>query len=193
MADLIQLTTERLRLRQWQDADREPFAAMNADPAVMKYFPALLTRAESDAGIDRQIAYIKKYGFGFWAVEERADKRFIGFVGIKTVIDDMPFAPAVEIGWRLAADVWGNGYATEAARASLWVAFEQLKLDEIVSFTVPGNGGSRAVMKKLGMTRGENFLHPGLPAGHPMQEHVLYHLSSHHENSLNRGAGFKCQ
>ena len=178
MVDLIQPTTDRLQLRQWKNEDREPFAAMNADPAVMEYFPALLSRAESDAGIDRQIAHIKKYGFGFWAVETRADRRFIGFVGIKTVSENMPFAPAVEIGWRLAADAWGKGYATEAARASLQVGFELLGLEEIVSFTVPGNVRSRAVMEKLGMKRGENFLHPDLPEGHPMQEHVLYRLKN---------------
>jgi len=175
---LIEPQTARLQLRQWREEDREPFAAMNADPAVMEFFPSTLTRVESDAGIDRQIAHINKYGFGFWAVETRADRRFIGFVGIKTVSEHMPFAPAVEIGWRLAADAWGKGYATEAARASLRVGFEELGLEEIVSFTVPGNFRSRAVMEKLGMTQGENFLHPGLSGGHPMQEHVLYRLKN---------------
>ena len=178
MVNLIEPKTSRLQLRQWRDSDRVPFAAMNANAAVMEYFPALLSPAESDAGIDRQIAHIENYGFGFWAVETLADNRFVGFVGIKHVSDDMPFAPAVEIGWRLSADAWGMGYATEAARASLQVGFEQLGLSEIVSFTVPENLRSRAVMEKLGMTRGENFLHPGLPAGHPMQEHVLYRLRS---------------
>ena len=175
---VIEPQTARLQMRQWREEDRKPFAAMNADPAVMEFFPSTLTRSESDAGIDRQIAHIEKYGFGFWAVETLVEKQFIGFVGIKKVTEDMPFAPAVEIGWRLAADAWGKGYATEAARASLRVAFEQLKLDEIVSFTVPENFRSRAVMEKLGMTHAENFWHPGLPEGHPMQEHVLYRLNT---------------
>ncbi|WP_299597772.1 GNAT family N-acetyltransferase [uncultured Microbulbifer sp.] len=175
---LVEPKTERLQLRQWQEKDRVPFAAMNADPAVMEFFPALLSRAESDAGIDRQIAHIHQYGWGFWAVETLVDQQFIGFVGIKQVTDDMPFAPAVEIGWRLAAHAWGKGYATEAARASLQVGFEQVGLKEIVSFTVPGNFRSRAVMEKLGMSRAENFLHPGLPQGHPMQEHLLYRLKN---------------
>ncbi|WP_105102713.1 GNAT family N-acetyltransferase [Microbulbifer pacificus] len=173
----IEPQTERLQLRQWREGDREPFAAMNADPAVMEFFPALLSRAESDAGIDRQIAHIEKFGWGFWAVETLRDKRFIGFVGIKNVTDDMPFAPAVEIGWRLAKNAWGRGYATEAARACLQVGFERLGLHEIVSFTLPGNFRSRGVMEKLGMQQGENFRHPALPSGHPMQEHVLYRLA----------------
>ncbi|WP_406828506.1 GNAT family N-acetyltransferase [Microbulbifer sp. ARAS458-1] len=175
---LIEPTTERLQLRQWRDEDREPFAAMNADPAVMEYFPAPLSREESDAGVDRQMVHFQQNGWGFWAVETLADSQFIGFVGIKHVTDDMPFAPAIEIGWRLARSAWGKGYASEAAKASLQVGFEQLGLDEIVSFTVPGNFRSRAVMEKLGMVQGDNFLHPGLPQGHPMQEHVLYRLSA---------------
>ncbi|WP_460805902.1 GNAT family N-acetyltransferase [Microbulbifer agarilyticus] len=169
--------TERLQLRQWRDSDRAPFAAMNADPVVMEYFPKLLNREESDAGVDRQIAHIDKHGWGFWAVETLAEKQFIGFVGIKNVTDDMPFAPAVEIGWRLAPTAWGKGYATEAARASLEYGFTRLGLKETVSFAVAGNLRSRAVMEKLGMVREDNFLHPGLPSGHPMQEHVLYRLS----------------
>ncbi|WOX07207.1 GNAT family N-acetyltransferase [Microbulbifer pacificus] len=173
---VIEPVTRRLRLRQWCDSDRAPFAAMNTDPAVMEFFPALLDRTESDAGIDRQIAHIEKYGWGFWAVETLGDEQFIGFVGIKHVADNMPFAPAVEIGWRLAKNAWGKGFATEAARACLQVGFDQLGLPEIVSFTVPENWRSRAVMEKLGMQYRENFLHPALPAGHPMQEHVLYRL-----------------
>ncbi|AQQ66380.1 GNAT family N-acetyltransferase [Microbulbifer agarilyticus] len=172
-----QIKTPRLCLRQWRDSDRAPFAAMNADPVVMEYFPKLLSHEESDAGVDRQIAHIEKHGWGFWAVETLAEKQFIGFVGIKHVTDDMPFAPAVEIGWRLAPAAWGKGYATEAARASLEYGFTRLGLEEIVSFAVVGNLRSRAVMEKLGMVREDNFLHPGLPAGHPMQEHVLYRLS----------------
>jgi RimJ/RimL family protein N-acetyltransferase len=167
---MIEPLTARLRLRQWKESDREPFAAMNADPLVMEHFPSLLSRAESDAGIDRQIAHIENFGWGFWAVETLAEKQFIGFVGIKHVTDDMPFAPAVEIGWRLAKKSWGKGFATEAASACLQIGFEQLGLQEIVSF--------RAVMEKLAMRHSENFFHPALPQGHPMQEHVLYRLQA---------------
>lgn len=173
---VIEAVTPRLRLRQWRDSDRAPFAAMNADPAVMEFFPALLDRAESDAAIDRQIAHIEKYGWGFWAAETLEDEQFIGFIGIKQVADNMPFSPAVEIGWRLAKNAWSKGFATEAARTCLQIGFEQLGLQEIVSFTVPENLRSRAVMEKLGMQHRENFLHPALPVGHPMQEHVLYRL-----------------
>ncbi|MBY6211270.1 GNAT family N-acetyltransferase [Microbulbifer agarilyticus] len=172
-----QIKTPRLCLRQWRDSDRAPFAAMNADPVVMEYFPKLLSREDSDAGVDRQIAHIDKHGWGFWAVETLTEKQFIGFVGIKNVTDDMPFAPAVEIGWRLAPAAWGKGYATEAARASIEYGFTRLGLEEIVSFAVADNLRSRAVMEKLGMVREDNFLHPGLPSGHPMQDHVLYRLS----------------
>lgn len=174
----IEPTTQRLQLRQWRDSDRTPFALMNADPAVMEFFPALLSRAESNAAIDRQIAHIEQHGWGFWAVETLEDQQFIGFVGIKNVTEDMPFAPSVEIGWRLSRRAWGKGYATEAARVCLQVGFEELGLNEIVSFTVPGNFRSRSVMEKLGMQQGENFLHPALPSGHPMQEHVLYRLTT---------------
>ncbi|WP_193163812.1 GNAT family N-acetyltransferase [Microbulbifer hainanensis] len=175
---LIEPQTARLQLRQWRDSDRAPFAAMNADARVMEFFPALLSRAESDAAVDRQIAHIDQHGWGFWAVERMADQRFIGFVGIKNVTDDMPFAPAVEIGWRLAPEFWGQGYATEAARASLQVAFAQLQLVDVVSFTVVSNRRSRAVMEKLGMREDpQNFLHPALPVGHPLQEHCLYRIA----------------
>ncbi|HEY8569457.1 GNAT family N-acetyltransferase, partial [Microbulbifer sp.] len=116
---VIEAVTPRLRLRQWRDSDRAPFAAMNADPAVMEFFPALLDRAESDAAIDRQIVHIEQYGWGFWAAETLEDEQFIGFIGIKQVADNMPFAPAVEIGWRLAKNAWSKGFATEAARTCL--------------------------------------------------------------------------
>lgn len=178
MSTLLEPKTARLQLRQWRDSDRKPFATMNADPLVMEYFPALLSRAESDAAIDRQIAHIDQFGWGFWAVEQLEDQAFIGFVGIKNVTDDMPFAPAVEIGWRLATPYWGKGYASEAARASLRVAFEELALSEVVSFTVVKNVRSRAVMERLGMQEAPaTFEHPALPQGHTMRHHSLYRLS----------------
>ncbi|WP_288130046.1 GNAT family N-acetyltransferase [Microbulbifer sp.] len=179
MITLIEPQTERLQLRQWRNEDREPFAAMNADPRVMEFFPALLSREESDAAIDRQITHIEKYGWGFWAVERLEDHQFIGFVGIKNVGDELPFAPAVEIGWRLAVDVWGKGYATEGASAALRVAFEDLRLQEIVSFTPLPNIRSQKVMQRLGMHEDPvTFEHPGLPTGSPLRRHCLYRLSS---------------
>ncbi|SHG27100.1 Protein N-acetyltransferase, RimJ/RimL family [Microbulbifer donghaiensis] len=181
---LIEPKTERLQLRNWRDSDRAPFAGMNADPQVMEYFPALLSRAESDAGIDRQLAHFEKYGWGFWAVERLEDGAFIGFVGIKNVTDDMPFAPAVEIGWRLGVKYWGHGYATEAARAALQVAFEQLKLPEVVSFTPLTNLRSQAVMERLGMQRDpDTFEHPLVPVGSLLRKHCLYRITP---KALNR-------
>ncbi|WP_237067985.1 GNAT family N-acetyltransferase [Microbulbifer guangxiensis] len=178
MAEWIEPRTARLQLRQWRDSDRVPFAAMNADPQVMEYFPALLSRAESDAGIDRQIAHIEQHGWGFWALERREDRAFLGFVGIKQVADNLPFAPAVEIGWRLGVPFWGCGYATEAAATSLRVAFEQLGLDEVVSFTALPNVRSRAVMERLGMQRDPaTFEHPLVPQGSGLRTHCLYRLS----------------
>ena len=179
MNSLIQPQTKRLQLRQWRDSDRAPFAVMNADTRVMEFFPALLSRAESDAAVDRQIAHIEQHGWGFWAVERLADQQFIGFVGIKTVAADLPFAPAVEIGWRLSPEYWGQGYATEAARASLAVGFNQLGLEEIVSFTPVFNHRSRAVMERLGMREDScTFEHPLVPIGIPLRRHCLYRLAA---------------
>lgn len=173
------MRTARLRLRQWRDEDLAPFAALNADPEVMAHFPAVLSREESDAGAARARAGIARDGYGFWAVEVLGGAPFIGFVGIKPVNFAAPFAPAVEIGWRLARSTWGRGYATEAARAALTFGFGQLRLKEIVSFTVPANTRSRAVMERLGMTHdpAEDFDHPNLPEGHALRRHVLYRVA----------------
>ncbi|NEA37375.1 GNAT family N-acetyltransferase [Streptomyces sp. SID13031] len=173
------LTTERLLLRQWKDSDYEPFAALNSDPAVVEHFARSLTRAESDELIDRVKVSIEKRGFGFWAVEVRETGRFIGFTGLSVPILDAPFVPCVEIGWRLAKDAWGNGYATEAARASLAYGFGEAGLDEVVSFTATTNKPSQRVMERLGMTHDEadDFDHPRLPAGHRLQRHVLYRIT----------------
>ena len=176
MADLNEIHTTRLLLRQWKPADRAPFAAMNADPRVMRHFPALLSRAESDAMADRCQALIKERGWGFWAVEAKATGTFIGFVGLHTPSAALPFSPCVEIGWRLAAAHWGQGLASEAARAALEVGFGSLDLPEIVSFTAIENRRSRAVMERLGMRESEEFEHPGLPVGHPLRRHCLYRL-----------------
>lgn len=172
------LETERLLLREWRDADREPFAAMNADPRVAEHLTRALDRAETDAFVDRILDHWARDGHGLWAVETKADGTFIGFVGLTPPNFAAAFTPCVEIGWRLAPAAWGHGYATEGARAALAFGFERLGLDEIVSFTVPDNVRSRAVMERIGMTRdpADDFLHPNLPDGHPLRQHVLYRL-----------------
>ena len=179
------LTTDRLILRPWTEADFEPFAAMSADPAVMEYFPATLSRAESDAVAERLKSLIEENGIGFWALEVPGEAPFIGFAGIQNVMFEAPFTPApparaVEIGWRLARAHWGKGYASEAARAALAYGFGELGLSEIVSFTAEGNLRSQAVMERIGMTRdaGGDFDHPNLPEGHKLRRHVLYRISS---------------
>lgn len=172
--------TSRLVLRRWRAQDREPFARLNADPAVMEHFPGVLTRAASDALAEHVEAHFAAHGFGPWAVEVVGGGPFIGFVGLAHVGFEAPFTPAVEIAWRLARPAWGHGYATEAAREACRIAFAELGLPELVSFTVPANTRSRAVMERLGMEhdRGGDFEHPRLPAGHPLRRHVLYRLSA---------------
>jgi RimJ/RimL family protein N-acetyltransferase len=170
------LTTERLLLRRWRDEDREPFAALNADPEVMRFFPAPLSRADSDATVDRFEAGFDQHGFGLWALEETATGAFLGFTGLNVPSFDADFMPAVEVGWRLARTAWGNGYATEAARAAITYGFSQADLDEIVSFTSVPNVPSQAVMRRLGMIHVSNFDHPRLPTGHRLSRHVLYRL-----------------
>jgi RimJ/RimL family protein N-acetyltransferase len=172
--------TARLRLRQWHESDREPFAALNADPLVMRYFPSQLSRAESDRLIDLIQADLTERGWGLWAVEVQATAQFIGFVGLSVPRRALPFMPCVEIGWRLAQSAWGHGYATEAAKQVLAVGFVQLGLAEIVSFTSLLNQPSRAVMERIGMQNAnEDFDHPALPEGHPLRRHCLYRLRHH--------------
>jgi RimJ/RimL family protein N-acetyltransferase len=172
------LRTPRLCLRPWRDQDLAPFAALNADPRVMEFFPKVLTPEESAARVSRIKEHFDVHGFGLWAVEVVGGADFIGFVGLNVTLFEAHFTPCVEIGWRLAFQHWGRGYATEAARAALDFAFHVLRLDDVVSFTVPANYRSRRVMERLGMTRapGEDFEHPSLPAGHPLRCHVLYRL-----------------
>ena len=176
---MIVLETPRLLLRPWRESDREPFHGMNADQRVMEFFAAPLSPAESDAMIGRIQAHFARYGFGFFAAELRATGEFIGFAGMSHVPFEAHFTPCVEIGWRLARDRWGRGYATEAASAALAYGFETLGLDEIVAFTVPRNVRSRAVMERLGMKRDAagDFEHPGLPEGHALRRHVLYRIA----------------
>ena len=169
--------TPRLRLRTWQASDGEAFAALNADTRVMEFFPKLLSRAESDNLIAILQAHIDQRGYGFWAAELRDGGEFIGFIGIQVPRAALPFAPCVEIGWRLAHAHWGRGYATEGANASLELGFGELGLEEIVSFTAFHNERSLNVMRKLGMTEdGQTFEHPNVPAGHPLRVHRLYRL-----------------
>lgn len=178
MTALIEFETERLRLRQWRAADRAPFSAINADPRVMEFFPAPLTRAESDAMAHRCEAYIAERGWGFWAVEIGATSEFIGMVGLHVAAPELPFSPCVEIGWRLATKHWGKGFATEAARGALRVGFERLGVPEIVSFTAVNNVRSRAVMERLGMLEAQDtFEHPAIPLGHALRKHCLYRCS----------------
>ena len=177
MADDVDITTERLVLRRWREADREPWAAMNADPEVMHHFPSTLTREECDEAIDRYRAHFDEHGHGLWVVERAADGVFLGFVGLNTVSFDAHFTPALEIGWRLARAAWGHGYATEAARAVVERARER-GIEELVSFTVPANEPSWRVMERIGMTHdpADDFDHPRVEPGHPLERHVLYRL-----------------
>lgn len=173
------LRTDRLLLRRWRDEDLAPFAALNADPVVMEHFPALLTRAESDDMVARIEATFEAEGYGLWAVEVTATGRFAGFIGLWPATFDAPFTPAVEVGWRLAHEHWGHGYAPEGARAALDEGFRHLGLEEVVSMTTVANDRSRRVMEKLGMTRDpvDDFEHPKVPVGHPVRPHVLYRLT----------------
>lgn len=175
---LVELETPRLTLRQWCAADRAPFAALNADAEVMRYFPATLDRAGSDLLAERCEQLIAERGWGFWVAEHREDGAFIGFVGLHEVAADLPLPPGIEIGWRLARPYWGQGLATEAARACLRFGFEQLQRSEIVAFTAVSNRRSRAVMQRLGMQCAHAYFdHPHVPAETGLQRHCLYRLS----------------
>lgn len=175
---VTELQTPRLVLRQWRDDDLAPFAALNADPEVMRHYPSVLTRAESDAWVFGARALIAARGWGLWAVEIVDGAPFIGFVGLAQPRFEAHFTPAVEIGWRLAREHWGRGYATEGASAAVAFAFDALGLDEIVSFTTVANDRSRRVMERLGMTHdpSDDFEHPLLAPGDPLRPHVLYRL-----------------
>jgi RimJ/RimL family protein N-acetyltransferase len=175
-----QLRTPRLLLRGWTDDDRKPFAEMNADPAVMEFFPAVMTAEESNAFVDRIQIGFAEHGFGLWALEELGSGSFLGFTGLSVPTFEAPFLPAVEIGWRLRRSGWGHGYATEAARAALEFGFGDLGLAEVVSFTARVNRRSTAVMERLGMRPDPDadFLHPRVPAGLAIAPHVLYRVKS---------------
>jgi ribosomal-protein-alanine N-acetyltransferase len=172
------IETDRLLLRRWRTDDSEPFAALNADPEVMEHFPSMLSRTESDELIERIEAGFVAHGFGMWALELRTTGEFIGFTGLGVPSFEAVFTPTVEVGWRLARRAWGHGYASEAARASLDLGFSEYGLPEVLAFTFEGNGRSRAVMERLGMTwdPSEDFDHPRVPVGSRVVRHVLYRM-----------------
>ena len=173
------LVSNRLILRPWTEADRQPFADLSQDRAVMTYLRPLPTRQDSDAWIDRQIAHQAEHGFCFWAVALKKNARFIGSIGLLRVGYAAHFTPAVELGWRLARDAWGQGYAVEAAQAALRFCFEDLRLDQVVANAAVDNARSRRVMVKLGMANdpADDFDHPRLAEGDPVRRQVLYRLT----------------
>lgn len=167
----------RVILRGWRPSDREAFASMNADPVVMEFFLRRLTRDESDAFVDRSEACFAERGYGLWATEIPGLMDFAGYIGLWPVKPEMPFAPAVEIGYRLAAPAWGKGYATEGSRLALAHAFDVAGLEEVVSFTAVLNKRSQRVMQKLGLVFSGTFDHPSVPEGNPLRPHVLYRIT----------------
>lgn len=173
----ISLETPRLLLRPWRDADVDAFAAMFHDPKVMEFLmPA--DRPAIDATVGRIRAHFDQHGYGWWAAELKATREFIGFIGLVHIPFEAHFTPAVEVGWRLASAYWGQGYATEGARAALAAGFARLGLAEIVSLTVPANRRSWRVMQRIGMRRNpaDDFDHPRLAAGDPLRRHILYRI-----------------
>ena len=174
------IETQRLILRPWRDEDLEPFAALNADADVMRFFERPFTRTESDHSVERFNSHIETNGYGLWAAELKHDASFVGLLGIQNVGDDLLFGPTVEIGWRLRKDVWGQGLAPEGAVGALQFAFADLKLPEVVSFTAVCNKPSRRVMEKIGMKTDakEDFDHPRVTAGHALARHCLYRIAA---------------
>jgi len=174
------LATSRLRLRLWRDEDLEPYADLNADPRVREFFPSLQTRQESADSMQFIRDHWQRRGFGLWAVEVLGGAPFIGFIGLSVPPFDAPFMPCVELGYRLAFEHWGHGYATEGSRAAITFGFATLGLPEIVAMTTVSNERSRRVMERLGMRRNpaDDFDHPNIVAGHPLRRHVLYRLTA---------------
>jgi RimJ/RimL family protein N-acetyltransferase len=170
------IRTARLLMRRWQDADRVPYAAMNADPVVMRYFPAVQDRAASDVSIDRMEVLFDRQGFGLWALELTGTGEFLGFTGLNPMPEGVPGAGGMEVGWRLAQHAWHHGYATEAATAAVGVAFNGVGLEEIWSMTAVLNEPSQAVMRRIGMTLYARFEHPRIQPGHPIRPHVVFRI-----------------
>ncbi|WP_049603449.1 GNAT family N-acetyltransferase [Yersinia aldovae] len=178
VSEVIEFETKRLRLRQWLPSDKAPFAELNADKRVMAFFPAPLSREDSDTMADRCQTLITQRGWGLWAVEVKASGQFAGALGLHIPTVNLPFSPCVEIGWRFAYPFWAQGLATEAALGALQVGFERLKLAEIVSFTALINQRSQALMARIGMTRAsDTFLHPAVSSDSPLSQHCWYHIS----------------
>ena len=172
------IETDRLILAHWRDDHRAAIAAINADPEVMQYFVAPMTRAESDAQVDRQILSQAEHGFCFWAIERKADGALMGLAGLKRGAPGTPVQDDVEIGWRFGKAFWGQGFASEAARAALAHAFADPAVPRVGSITVPGNRPSWSVMERIGMTRAleHDFDHPAVPRGHPLRRHITYFI-----------------
>ena len=175
VTDYQEIRTERLLMRRWSDLDRAPFAAMNADPDVMRYFPAALDRAESDQLIDRIDERFDQQGFGLWALEVLESGEFVGFTGLNPMPEGVPGAGDQEVGWRLDRRAWHKGYATEAARAALDVGL-RLGFPVMWSMTAVINVPSQSVMRRLGMVRHAFFDHPRLEVGHALRPHVVYRI-----------------
>jgi RimJ/RimL family protein N-acetyltransferase len=171
------LETERLRMRRWREADREPFAELNGDPETLVFFPSTLTRTESDAFVDRMEDRFEAHGYGLWALEVKETGRFIGFTGLSPLPDDVPGAGGTEIGWRLARHAWHHGYATEAALAARDLAFGEAGLPELWSMTSLLNTPSQSVMRRIGMSEATRFEHHRVPDDSPLRPHVMYHLA----------------
>ncbi len=173
------IETDRLTLRPWQDSDRRPFNAMGRDPEVMAHLGPLQSQADTDAAIARLSAIQAQHGHTFWAIERRADARFLGFCGLKIAPENIPgIEGAIEIGWRLARDAWGAGYAREAAAASLAWGWDNLAVNRIIAITTPANTRSWGLMLRLGMVRRHDldFDHPALAIDDPLRPHVTYEI-----------------
>lgn len=183
---VIEIDTDRLRLRQWRDNDRSPLYAMSADAEVMRYFPSTLDHKQCDELFEFCQSFLAKNGWGIWAVELQENQQFIGFAGLNHAPDSLKFSPCIEILWRLARPFWGKGYASEAANAILKIGFEQVGLTEIYSFAVMENHKSRAVMERIGMLdTGVEFRHPELSKSSSLSKHFLYKITQDQWISLN--------
>lgn len=177
MSDPVHLSTHRLLLRPWRPTDRDTFAAMNADPDVMRHFPQPLDPVASDSFADRIEAHFATHGYGLWAVQVVDGPEFIGFVGLNPMPAGVPGAGGMEIGWRLARVAWGHGYATEAATEALRFALEDLRLAPVWSMTALANQPSIAVMRRIGLHEHSRADHPRFAAGHPLRPHAFYRTS----------------
>lgn len=189
---MIELETERLRLRPWKEHDFPDLAALCSDPEVMRYFPKVLDQQESRDFQNNMQQIIDAHGWGLWCTELKNTGEFIGLIGIIPLKSIYTFSPGIEVGWRIATQHWGNGYATEGAQASLDFAFKDLRAAEVVAITTTKNMRSRKVMQRLGMIdTGENFLHPSLASNHPLTEHVLYKIDESAWRKSNNGCRTK--